>query len=505
MVSLIFPERPRHGELTAALKPAFPAGRIVAVILAASGLAIPALASSGAPTCTIRTLLDDGLETSQRPISVDFSGVRSALESYRLTAENPDGGSEIFVIDRRTGLAEQVSHTSYPDERPFDPAISGDGARVAYQLQVSTVADELEALILADRATHFSKLISSSSRPVLFQPRLSGDGSRLVFVSDQDLTGDNPSRQDRVFLYDARDGSYEQLTQLSFSEQPRIDFSGAKVLIYSYEDQLGDFPYPWPQLYLYDVATGRLGRVTASHGNVGPGDLSGDGRTAVYDVDGRLQAFDVPTGTVTPLLDGVVVTRPAVNFDGTRISFVSSTNVTGENPGEDRQVFLYDRLADRLVQVTRGESLNTQSLTAINGPGDVLVFPFRGNPDGGPSDFSVRVFSASCTLGPQPPPGPGIRAPGLEDFELRVRFSTTGGQGLAGTLEPGCIPETACFSGSIPGRSELFLRVVGPKPNGFLWPTLVKFSTSRWRSGSSRLSTGVTRLLPAAGSAAGAR
>ncbi len=34
-------------------------------------------------------------------------------------------------------------------------------------------------------------------------------------------------------------------------------------------------------------------------------------------------------------------------------------------------------------------------------------------------------------------------------------------------------------SGALPGRSEVFARVVGPKPNGFLWPTLVKFSTSQ--------------------------
>lgn len=29
-----------------------------------------------------------------------------------------------------------------------------------------------------------------------------------------------------------------------------------------------------------------------------------------------------------------------------------------------------------------------------------------------------------------------------------------------------------------PGRAEVFVRVVGPKPNGRLWPTLVKFTTS---------------------------
>jgi hypothetical protein len=45
--------------------------------------------------------------------------------------------------------------------------------------------------------------------------------------------------------------------------------------------------------------------------------------------------------------------------------------------------------------------------------------------------------------------------------------------------ESACIPETLCISGALPGRSELFVRVVGPRLNDKLWPTLVRFSTSR--------------------------
>jgi hypothetical protein len=53
-----------------------------------------------------------------------------------------------------------------------------------------------------------------------------------------------------------------------------------------------------------------------------------------------------------------------------------------------------------------------------------------------------------------------------------------------------CIPETVCVSGALPGRAEVFLRVVGPRPNGKLWPTLVKFTTSRVDVWIRQLSTG---------------
>ncbi len=60
-------------------------------------------------------------------------------------------------------------------------------------------------------------------------------------------------------------------------------------------------------------------------------------------------------------------------------------------------------------------------------------------------------------------------------------------------LEPACLPETACFSAAVPGRSELFVRIVGPKPNGYLWPHLVRFSTSTLDVWIEQLSSGARR------------
>ena len=56
-----------------------------------------------------------------------------------------------------------------------------------------------------------------------------------------------------------------------------------------------------------------------------------------------------------------------------------------------------------------------------------------------------------------------------------------------------CVPKTVCVSGSIPGRSGIFLRIVGPKPNGYLWPTLVRFSTSTIEVWLEQTPTGVIR------------
>jgi ELWxxDGT repeat protein len=94
---------------------------------------------------------------------------------------------------------------------------------------------------------------------------------------------------------------------------------------------------------------------------------------------------------------------------------------------------------------------------------------------------------------PLPPAGPWLRPAEVPGFEIKVRITPPGGAPVTGALEPACIPETACISGALPGRSEVFVRVVGPKPNGRLWPTLVKLTTSQVDVWIRQIATGAIR------------
>jgi hypothetical protein len=69
--------------------------------------------------------------------------------------------------------------------------------------------------------------------------------------------------------------------------------------------------------------------------------------------------------------------------------------------------------------------------------------------------------------------------------------------------EAACIEETLCLSAALPGRSEVFLRIVGPKPNGRLWPTIVKFTTSALEVWIEQVSTGETNYHRIEGAAPG--
>jgi hypothetical protein len=88
-----------------------------------------------------------------------------------------------------------------------------------------------------------------------------------------------------------------------------------------------------------------------------------------------------------------------------------------------------------------------------------------------------------------PADAPVLTSPELPDFRFRVRIGRPGSD-IFGTQEPACLPETICVSGALPGRAEVFLRVIGPRPNGFLWPTIVKFTTSTVEVWIEQVSTG---------------
>lgn len=103
---------------------------------------------------------------------------------------------------------------------------------------------------------------------------------------------------------------------------------------------------------------------------------------------------------------------------------------------------------------------------------------------------------------PEPPAAGWFADPAFPGFRFNVLI-TAGGSSRLGTPEPTCLPETVCVSGALPGRVEVFLRIVGPRPNGHLWPTLFKASTSRFDVWIEQLSTGVVKHYVLEGAAPG--
>ncbi len=76
-------------------------------------------------------------------------------------------------------------------------------------------------------------------------------------------------------------------------------------------------------------------------------------------------------------------------------------------------------------------------------------------------------------------PGDGwLSTPELPGFEFQVNITPVGGPTVQGQAEANCIVETFCASGALAGRPEVFVKVIGPRPNGFLWVQISRFTPS---------------------------
>jgi hypothetical protein len=150
------------------------------------------------------------------------------------------------------------------------------------------------------------------------------------------------------------------------------------------------------------------------------------------------------------------------------------------------KVLRYDSTGNLLATWSTGDAFLA---LAVDVTGLVLV-----------SHVNARV----ALFAPPPPAGiPVLQSAAVPGFRFGVRIQPVGAQPLFGHQLAGCMAETICASGSLPGRSEVLLRVVGPKPNGKLWPTLVKLSTSTVEVWVQQLSTGALRYYTLYGPAPG--
>jgi len=115
----------------------------------------------------------------------------------------------------------------------------------------------------------------------------------------------------------------------------------------------------------------------------------------------------------------------------------------------------------------------------------VLVSRFDGSGD---YQVTTTLFGSADTGGggggggddngsgaPAPPAGPWLSSPGLQGFEAKVLINNA----TAGRREADCIPETLCMSGALAGRPEIFVKVIGPRQNGFLWTQISRFTPSK--------------------------
>ncbi len=332
-----------------------------------------------------------------------------------------------------------------------------------------------------------------TSQPVATTGRgtalLDGGGDRIVYLSDRDLDGaTTPSRDFWLFLWDAQAGA--SLLSDTAALAPSISADGRRIAVYDGQNEI----------LLWEEGTG-FRQITHTLPDAIDPAISGDGRRIAFtsgfdpfgtNPEGNREIFlwDETSGLrqVTATPSGWTHFGLALDGDGRRLAIESNADLTGTNPLHDTKVFLWDETRG-LTQATL-DPFREAFAPTISAAGDRIAYVSRPRRS---DEFQVAgTLELTTCEEPAPPPGPWLEDPAVSDFRFKVRIATPAGP-LAGVREPGCIPETLCVSGAVPGRSEVFLRVVGPKLNGYLWPTMVKFTTSQVEVWIEQVSSGLVK------------
>jgi hypothetical protein len=143
--------------------------------------------------------------------AVSASGSRIAfISTSDLTGENPDTGTEVFLVDYHARTLRQISNVTAP-VFVSDVSIDSEGQRVAFTSDGDLAGGNPDGgaeVFLYEAATGgLTQISNSSGDGGSSNATISGDGRHILFLSHGNLTGGNPDNGQELFLHDRVTGS----------------------------------------------------------------------------------------------------------------------------------------------------------------------------------------------------------------------------------------------------------------------------------------------------------
>ena len=265
-----------------------------------------------------------------------------------------------LIAARTISISHPLGVRHEPSRTAYNPTVSGDGQRVAYE---AATRDGSTALWLSDRGTGASQLVGRGSAGAIYEPRLSGDGRILAF-SAADAGTDGRAL---VFVRDVANGATTLVSRAGAdgasadddAYEPSISNDGRYVAFTSAAGNLGADGHR-SRIWVRDVQSGSVEQISGKGFAFDPS-ISADGRFVAYaerptDGSGRADPgkatvwlYDRATHTTTLISRSAGATadrisaEPAVSSDGTRVAFTSTaSNLDRRKPAGLTGVFVRD-------------------------------------------------------------------------------------------------------------------------------------------------------------------
>lgn len=239
---------------------------------------------------------------------------------------------------------------------------------------------------------------------------IAGDATEVVFVDDANPLGSNPNEEWQLWSFNLSTNDLVQITDGSATAVPALfDFditdSGASVVWVSSDDFAGTNPNNQFNVFMAATDGTGINQVTA--------------------------------------IDAGFATNPKVSGMGSIVVFSSDTDLTGDNPANDTQIFSINSDGSNLTQVTNLRLVPNNLW--ISDDGSTIAFEGVGDPFGTNADGSWEIFAMDID-------GANLAQLTVSDGDSFVPKLSDNGSLVAFTSQEDLVP-----GGNTDGNYELFV------------------------------------------------
>ena len=225
-------------------------------------------------------------------LDVDDDGEWLAfVSSGDLTGQNHDRGEELFVMrSDGTGLAQVTNDPAVNSGSVYYLAISGDGSRIAfvsYTDPLGTNPSHVQNLFAVNRdGTGLVQLTQETDDYAYFLGfSISDDGQRIAFSFNGDLTGGNADLSQEIFTIESDGSNLNQITTAAYADfvsYPHVSGPGSKIVFQSNWNLAGGNPDFLSEVYLVDWDGTNLQQLTSSAYESGLPTITDDETTVAF-------------------------------------------------------------------------------------------------------------------------------------------------------------------------------------------------------------------------------
>ncbi len=268
--------------------------------------------------------------TGEPSISADGARVAFTSGTEALTPDDHNGVPDVYVADLRANTLTLVSRTASGTQSPEatgHPSISADGRAVAFEgtaaASVVTPEDtdgqaDVYVVRLATRAITVASVpaTSQSDDQGASLPALSGNGTRVAFVTLAAMAAGDDNARDDVYVRDLPMSTTTRVSTTATTGRPAIAYDGQRV---AFAAAAADAATP-VATWVRTLATESLTRTAQSAAGVA---LGADATRATLSGNGAVSAFAYSDGTL-----GIGLPSP-VSGDTNAVRDVFATQIGG--------------------------------------------------------------------------------------------------------------------------------------------------------------------------------